>query len=74
MFFKKSGPDVKEMNKPVLPEKQRNMPKIRQGSPMKVKDNHLSSQTVLRQQSTATNNPDKIDDAAIDLLEIEQAL
>lgn len=29
MFFKKAGPEVKEMNKPVLPDKQRNIPKIR---------------------------------------------
>jgi hypothetical protein len=38
MFFKKAGPDSKEMSKPLLPEKQRNAAKIRQGSPIKGKD------------------------------------
>ena len=30
MFFQKKGSDVKEMNKALLPEKQRNIPKIKQ--------------------------------------------
>ena len=43
MFFKKAGPDSKEMSKPLLPEKQRNAAKIKQGSPMKVKDTEAPS-------------------------------
>ena len=43
MFFKKAGADSKEMSRPLLPEKQRNAAKIRQASPMKVKDAEASS-------------------------------
>jgi hypothetical protein len=73
MYFKKSGPEVKEMNKPVLPDKQRNIPKIRQSSPMKCRDTHNSSQNIIRKQSTATNNQDD-NEESLEILEIESAI
>jgi hypothetical protein len=38
LFFKKTGNELKEMSKPLLPDKQRSAAKIKQTSPMKVRD------------------------------------
>ena len=78
MFFKKSGPEAKEIQKPVLPEKQRNLPKIKQNSPMKVKDSQPNSQTAfmqkLRNRTTAANDEASEEGDRIDMQEIEEAL
>lgn len=78
MFFPKAGPEVKEMNKILVPEKQRNIPKIKQQSPMKVRVNakELTSQqeSIKADDGSIAKKEQELTNKAIELSQREDVL
>jgi len=62
---------MKEITKPVPPNKQRTMPKIRQSSPLKLRSSKVASESD-RRNTTSTIKDDKID-IEIDCTQKQQA-